>query len=459
MDGPSCADPNFKYTVFFSHKIGDGNVTRSIIDLLDSHTEQVKYFISERIEKGIPWRKAIAEQLNISSFLVLVFTDPTENWGWCLYETGFFDALSQIPTATQKRRIICLHHPLTAPPSPIADLQAVPAKVDDVSQWLEELFDYTEQTKQIHRKQIPQIADEICRLFSKNSKIYAAKSIDLIVNCSSLITPDDLPEDTTIDGDRMLMEELFGTNTGSIKWKSVKDRFVKFAHSSEANFNALKEISRAIYNIYNNNRVLPVQGTLFVDQGPKRYRPVISYANDLSAEQIHCEVLLIEEVGGPLQNVDRPFGALLTSIRMAVRIRWEIVHPFFIESNVRELADDARKLRFDLQTCFNNIFIEAEFRGNYSPQDVLRALESNEDKAKMRVMIKEWEKVYKQMWQSMGFDDVMETFTEVSDQPFTEQDIASLEAGMARLEKMNSEFLEMAGVRVTALIHRELAGC
>jgi hypothetical protein len=459
MDGPSLADQDYKYTVFFSHKIGDGNVTRSIIDLLDSHTEGVKYFVSEHIEKGIPWRKAIADQLNISRFLVLVFTDPTENWGWCLYETGFFDALSQIPTTVQKRRIICLHHPLTAPPSPIADLQAVPATVDDVSQWLEELFDYTKQQKTIHRKQIPKIANDICGFFTKSQKIYAAKSVGLTVNCSSLISPDDLPADTTIDGDRILMEDLFGTNTGNIKWKAAKDRFARFPNSCEANFNALKEISRAVHNIYNNNRVLPLQGTLFVEQGPKRYRPVISYANELSAEQIHCEILLVEEVGGPLQNVDKPFGALLTSVRMAVRIRWEIVRPFVIESTVRELADNARKLRLDLQTCFNNIFIEAEFRGNYSPQDVLRAFESNEEKQKVRVMIKEWERIYKEIWKSIGFDDLMETFTEVSEQPFTEQEIASLEAGMGRLERMNSDFLEMAGVRATALIHRELSGC
>jgi hypothetical protein len=86
------------------------------------------------------------------------------------------------------------------------------------------------------------------------------------------------------------MNELFGTNTGIIKWKSVRERFSKFANSSETNFNALKEISRAIYNIYKDNRVIPVQGMIFVGDGPKRYHPVISHARQLPEDHIGCEI-------------------------------------------------------------------------------------------------------------------------------------------------------------------------
>ena len=85
--------------------------------------------------------------------------------------------------------------------------------------------------------------------------------------------------------------------------------------------NTLKEISRAIWGIYQHYLPRPVQGIIFVGQGPKRYRPIINRAKALGKELINCEVLLIEDVGGPLQNVDKPLGALLTSIRIAVRIK------------------------------------------------------------------------------------------------------------------------------------------
>ena len=96
--------------------------------------------------------------------------------------------------------------------------------------------------------------------------IYSAKSVEIAVRCSSLKSPDDLPEDTIIEGDQRLMEEVFGTNSGRIEWKSAKKRFTKFPDSSEANLNALKEISNAVYKIHDNSRVRPISGTIFVER-------------------------------------------------------------------------------------------------------------------------------------------------------------------------------------------------
>ena len=48
------------YSVFFSHKIDDEAVTKSLIDLLARHTENVDFIISENIEKGKDWRQEIA---------------------------------------------------------------------------------------------------------------------------------------------------------------------------------------------------------------------------------------------------------------------------------------------------------------------------------------------------------------------------------------------------------------
>src|SRR5262249_44348540 len=154
------------------------------------------------------------------------------------------------------------------------------------------------------------------------------------------------------------MGELFGNYNAEIDWKSLKERFRRFPDSAEVNLNTLKEISRTIYSICNHSIVHPAQGVLFVEQGPKRYRPVLIRAQDINQDQVDCEIMLVEEVGGQLQNIGKPFGALLTAVRMALRIRWEIVRPF--SSNVRTLARlNSQKLRFDLQTCFNNIFLEA----------------------------------------------------------------------------------------------------
>jgi hypothetical protein len=212
-------------TIFFSHKANDEKITNAIIDVINTKTENIDFFISEKIDKGTDWRQKIAECLTSAGFLVLVFTDPKEDWGWCLYETGFFDALRQVPGASETKSIFCLHNPSAKPPSQIAHLQSIPANVENVSQWLKGLYKLTKQSKQPFIDDIPNTAIKICELFSsERGTVYSTKSFIVTVKCSLIKSPDDLPEDTTINGDKAIMEELFGTNDGEILWKSVKKR-------------------------------------------------------------------------------------------------------------------------------------------------------------------------------------------------------------------------------------------
>ena len=162
--------------------------------------------------------------------------------------------------------------------------------------------------------------------------------------------------------------------------------------------------------------------------------------------------MLVEEPGGQLQNIDKPLAALLTAIRMAVRIRWEIVRPY--SSDVRRLARlDSRKLRFDLQTCLNNIFLEAEFRGNFSPTDLLNAFLSA-DKEKLLDIIDKWNETYPKIWHDIGFLDVTETFGEVSKEPMTDHDLSLLQSELQELERLNCDFLAMALARSELLISK-----
>ena len=67
--------------------------------------------------------------------LVLLFTRPTASWDWCLFETGLFTCsdLDEISA------VVCIYDPATSTPSPLANLQAVPAEVDAVERFLGEL--------------------------------------------------------------------------------------------------------------------------------------------------------------------------------------------------------------------------------------------------------------------------------------------------------------------------------
>ena len=149
------------YFLFFSHKVNDEAVTLLLIDLLQSCTENIGFFISEKITTGDDWRQAIADNLSRANHLVLVFTDPHENWGWCLYKSGFFDALKEV--SKPDSRICCLHHAATPRPSPLSHLQSIPAKRRNVEDWLLKIFEESGQRTERYLK-IPLTTSASCSL-------------------------------------------------------------------------------------------------------------------------------------------------------------------------------------------------------------------------------------------------------------------------------------------------------
>jgi hypothetical protein len=120
-------------------------------------------------------------------------------------------------------------------------------------------------------------------------------------------------------------------------------------------------------------------------------------------------------------------------------------------------GDDPYKLRGDLQTCFNNVFLEAGYRGNFSKGDLLDAFEG-QDREKLEDIMKRWDGTYPKIWSGIGFKDMKEemTFEEVSEEPMTPEDLSLLESALQEVERLNRDFLAMAVARGELLIRSEL---
>jgi hypothetical protein len=98
-------------------------------------------FISpKRCQKGADWYKWIKDRLVESRMLLLLFTDNTGPWDWCLYEAGLFTQWDD-----DQRRIICLHTG-RHPPAPLKHLQLVPALREEIALFLRQLLVETELT-------------------------------------------------------------------------------------------------------------------------------------------------------------------------------------------------------------------------------------------------------------------------------------------------------------------------
>ena len=116
------------FRVFISHKQEDHalavEVKRAMEDLAP---ELIDCFVSGvDIAAGSDWRREIRSVLAESHLLVLLFTAPTKNWDWCLYETGLYTRFD----LADPRSVVCLSAAGQASPSPLADLQGVPVDVD-----------------------------------------------------------------------------------------------------------------------------------------------------------------------------------------------------------------------------------------------------------------------------------------------------------------------------------------
>jgi hypothetical protein len=132
--------------IFLSHKHEDAETARGIKSCLTRLTEDGKLnvFLSEEIVAGDEWFAWIRRQLGASNLLLLLFTDKTMTWDWCLYEAGLFQDLDA-DTDTDRRRVVCLSG-VEQIPSPLKHLQAVDASRKSVKKFLSDLYLGTELT-------------------------------------------------------------------------------------------------------------------------------------------------------------------------------------------------------------------------------------------------------------------------------------------------------------------------
>lgn len=124
-----------KFTVFISHKHDDHALATEVKNAIEGlNPDLIDCFVSGiDITAGMDWRREIRSVLSLSHMLVLLFTAPSKNWDWCLFETGLYTRFDK----TEIRSVVCLFNPGQAAPSPLADLQGVPAEVDKIRDFLE----------------------------------------------------------------------------------------------------------------------------------------------------------------------------------------------------------------------------------------------------------------------------------------------------------------------------------
>jgi len=93
----------------------------------------IQVFVSgddHMLRAGKDWRSVVLKNLREAHVLIFLYTDPSLQWDWCLYETGYFDG-RQDPQQDD-RRLYLLHRADVAPAGPFVGLETVPVlSMDD----------------------------------------------------------------------------------------------------------------------------------------------------------------------------------------------------------------------------------------------------------------------------------------------------------------------------------------
>jgi hypothetical protein len=122
-----------RFHVFISHKHDDHALAMAVHGALESLSPHIECFVSGTdISAGADWNREIKSRLAVSHLLVLLFTWPSSNWDWCLFETGLFAKFD----ADELSAIVCIFGPDGESPRPLASLQGVAAVADDVRRFL-----------------------------------------------------------------------------------------------------------------------------------------------------------------------------------------------------------------------------------------------------------------------------------------------------------------------------------
>jgi len=128
--------PHDRFRIFVSHKHEDHALADTVKQALEGLSSTIECFVSGTdIGPGTDWNLEIRDELARSHLLLLLFTNPSQNWDWCLYEAGLFTRFESDDVCS----VVSLYQPDGSPPRPLSNLQGVPANQEKVEAFLTSL--------------------------------------------------------------------------------------------------------------------------------------------------------------------------------------------------------------------------------------------------------------------------------------------------------------------------------
>lgn len=427
--------------VFFSYKSKDEQTASEVVQILRKLSAG-KLDITYQAEftketTGKKWRRKIRRSIKGANWFILLLPDPSDDWDWCLFETGLFEA-----NHTSADRLICIHHPDIKIPNPIEGYHAVDATVPDVEKFLSMVL--------IENNPLPGM-DALNQAFENEIPTYSQKIVDAIrppiKDWVMEVFEPSIEIRLTDAGDLKSKEELDRAQVASanpaalklfgfIKKPALWGELRRYIVEADNDGRWREELFHVIRRIATGRDFYPIQAVFRIYKG-KIYRPVAHAIRRMGENgPIDTYNIIFTEDVGALDHSAMPqdVSVLASLLRVAFRFRWEVLETY----TTRAMQDiDVDRLDISLQ----RISIEADSRG-ISDQDTVVHLFPEGQRQVLSDMFSEWYKARN------------DTETGSLDVAIKNRNISDIQSILRVFLPINQHFLEIAADRFSTMINQ-----
>jgi hypothetical protein len=425
--------------VFFSYKKKDEDAAKAVVQALRKSTAQklkITYMADFTEEfAGRKWRKRIREAIYPANWFILLLPDPSDDWDWCLFETGVFFA-----QRTSADRLICLHHPDTQVPDQIKEYHAVSATQLELEAFLRmvhikpDAIPGMEPLNTSIENEIENLAKQIMDAIRPPRKFLIHEIFNPWVelrfeNPQLLSCMEDLDAAEIVDANQAALE-LFGFLKKPATFGLLRRDVVEVGNDSRWR----NELFHVIRRIATDRTFSPVQA-VFKAQDGSLHRP-LAFAVDRAGRDGPVNafhISFIEEISAVDRSAMPMDLAMLGDLlRFTFRFRWEVLEPFskppFTNSEAEQLQKTLKRLRVDWDSR------------HVGEDKEIFAIFSGEHQERFLGMSESWRKI------------MNEEGTGSLDLALKSGEIEKIPAMLKEFLPMNQEFLEIAAERFSNLI-------
>ena len=425
-----------KIKVFLSYKMCEqetADVVVSVLRGLSAGKISIKY--AKDFDPGIEFHREIRRAIKDAHWFILLLPSPSEDWDWCLYETGLFRAKI---VSEKVNRLIVLHHPEISLPEQAREFLAVKADEKSIESFLRKIL-----VKKNVLPGMPVINPESEILITDSAvKIYNAINEPIkfhklnpcvileVESPESLENPEQLEKATIrrkLDTNTL---KTFGFHESPETWGGLISRLKQ----NRSDLHCLNGLCKSIRAASMGHDPPPVEGLFELVDGGRFYQPSLNaIQTGKGIKNRIFEIIFVEDVTARSRGHLLPeIQALATYLTFAYRFRIEVVTRF-IKKN---MSEDEIQL---LEDGLGRIEAEARSRGEFS-LDLLCSNFGSEQESQIRTIVKEWRKF-------RNVDKNGDLDTAIANR---EQD--KIQHALRLLSSMNKQFLELIQKKFEELV-------